>query len=194
MLKNFYHILGISRQATAEEVKRAYRRMALKYHPDTHGGDNRDGERFKEINEAYSILGDRRKRRDYDLRGTRVLGRSDPPGADSGMCARRPAGSACHAFGRMSTMAGCFSRRGSGSAMAFRVPVSKYHLERGDVVDIQLTQQEARDGAEKVVDVGSSQLRIRTQSHLSDGDFLILKNGHPSHNGTDVYLRVQLKN
>ena len=62
------------------------------------------------------------------------------------------------------------------------------------MVDIQLTQQEARDGAEKVVDVGSSQLRIRTQSHLSDGDFLIVKNGHPSHNGTDVYLRVQLKN
>ncbi len=61
-MKDYYKILGVSRDATTEEIKKAYRRLAHKYHPDK-GGDE---EKFKEINEAYQVLSDAEKRRKYD--------------------------------------------------------------------------------------------------------------------------------
>ena len=64
--RDYYSILGVSRDAAEEEIKRAYRRLALKYHPDRCSGDPESEERFKEINEAYAVLGDRDKRREYD--------------------------------------------------------------------------------------------------------------------------------
>jgi DnaJ-class molecular chaperone len=53
--KDYYKILGISKDSSAEEVKGAYRKLALKYHPDTNDGRDEAGERFKEINEAFTI-------------------------------------------------------------------------------------------------------------------------------------------
>ena len=65
-MKNYYEILGISKEATAEEIKKSYRKLSLQYHPDK----NPDGEsRFKELSEAYSILGDEEKRSKYDSGG-----------------------------------------------------------------------------------------------------------------------------
>ncbi len=56
--KDYYKILGVERKASEEEVKRAYRKLALKYHPD-HNPDNKQAEeKFKEINEAYQVLSD----------------------------------------------------------------------------------------------------------------------------------------
>ncbi|NIS73982.1 MAG: molecular chaperone DnaJ [Deltaproteobacteria bacterium] len=68
--KDFYTILGVARNASEEEIKSAFRRLALKYHPDRNPGDKDAEERFKEINEAYSVLSDLEKRRMYDLYGT----------------------------------------------------------------------------------------------------------------------------
>ncbi len=67
--KDYYSILGVSRDATLEEIKKAYRRLALKYHPDRCQGDKEAEEKFKEITEAYSVLSDPRKRAEYDVRG-----------------------------------------------------------------------------------------------------------------------------
>ena len=67
--KDYYKILGVSRDASQEEIKKAYRRLALKYHPDRHKGDKEAEERFKEINEAYAVLSDPEKRRQYDSFG-----------------------------------------------------------------------------------------------------------------------------
>jgi molecular chaperone DnaJ len=64
--KDLYRILGVSENATPEEVKKAYRLLAKKYHPDRNKGDRQAEERFKEINEAYDILGDPEKRKKYD--------------------------------------------------------------------------------------------------------------------------------
>jgi curved DNA-binding protein len=64
--KDYYHTLCVSRNASQEEIKRAFRRLALQYHPDRCQGDPESEERFKEINEAYAVLGDRDKRREYD--------------------------------------------------------------------------------------------------------------------------------
>ena len=66
--RDYYEILGIDRNATDEEIKRAFRKLAFKYHPDHNHGD-RTGERFKEVNEAYEVLSDPDKRAAYDRFG-----------------------------------------------------------------------------------------------------------------------------
>ena len=69
-MKNYYEILGISKTASADEIKKAYRNLAFKYHPDRNSGDKVAEEKFKEINEAYDVLSDEKKRADYDSFGT----------------------------------------------------------------------------------------------------------------------------
>ncbi len=70
MAKDYYSILEIDRNATTDEIKKAYRRLALKYHPDRNPGDKTCEEKFKEINEAYACLSDPEKRINYDRYGT----------------------------------------------------------------------------------------------------------------------------
>jgi len=67
--KDYYEILGVPRNATQEEIKKAYRKLALKYHPDRNPGDKEAEEKFKEAAEAYSVLGDPQKRATYDRYG-----------------------------------------------------------------------------------------------------------------------------
>lgn len=69
-MKDYYQILGVSRDATQDEIKKAFRQLALKYHPDRNLGDKEAEEKFKEINEAYSCLSDPEKRANYDRFGT----------------------------------------------------------------------------------------------------------------------------
>lgn len=65
-MKNYYEILEVSPKASAEEIKKAYRKLARKYHPDVNPGNKEAEEKFKEINEAYNILIDESKRKNYD--------------------------------------------------------------------------------------------------------------------------------
>jgi len=64
--KDYYAALGLTPEAAEEEIRKAYRRLALQWHPDRNSGDARAAERFKEISEAYAVLVDAGKRRDYD--------------------------------------------------------------------------------------------------------------------------------
>jgi molecular chaperone DnaJ len=64
--KDYYHVLGVPKNATAEEIKKAYRKLAQKHHPDANPGNAQAEERFKEISAAYDVLGDEDKRKQYD--------------------------------------------------------------------------------------------------------------------------------
>lgn len=67
--RDYYEVLGISKGAEAQEIKKAYRKLAMKYHPDRNPGDEEAEEKFKEINEAYEVLSDDTKRKTYDQFG-----------------------------------------------------------------------------------------------------------------------------
>src|SRR3954471_404073 len=67
--KDYYEALGVARAADAEEIKKAYRKLARKYHPDLNPGDKAAEERFKNVQEAYDVLSDSKKRQMYDQYG-----------------------------------------------------------------------------------------------------------------------------
>ena len=67
--RDYYDVLGVGKSADASEIKKAYRKLAMKYHPDKNPGDKEAEEKFKEINEAYEVLSDETKRRNYDQFG-----------------------------------------------------------------------------------------------------------------------------
>jgi curved DNA-binding protein CbpA len=69
MARDFYEILGVARETSAEDIRKAYRAAALKNHPDRNPGDPEAEKRFKEATEAYQVLSDSKKRRRYDLLG-----------------------------------------------------------------------------------------------------------------------------
>ena len=77
MAKDYYKTLGVSKDATQDDIKKAYRTLVKKYHPDLHPNDPACAEKFKEINEANEVLSDEKKRKNYDTFG-------DPNGAGFG--------------------------------------------------------------------------------------------------------------
>jgi len=89
--KDYYKTLGVTKGASADEIKKSYRKLARKYHPDANKGDSKSEERFKEISEAYNVLSDEKRRKEYDearslfgTGGIRMPGSAGPAGGAGG--------------------------------------------------------------------------------------------------------------
>src|SRR5205823_1900668 len=79
--KDYYAVLGVSASATQDEIKKQYRKLAAKHHPDKNAGDAKAADRFKEISEAYQVIGDAEKRKQYDqMRQLGAFGGGRPGG------------------------------------------------------------------------------------------------------------------
>ncbi len=143
MAKDYYDILGISKSASADEVKKAYRKLALKYHPDKGGGPELEV-KFKEINEAYSVLSDESKRRQYDQYGQTF--------SNAGGGGFNTAGFDFD-FQNMDSMGDIFETFfGGGGRTSKR---SKADVTRGRDVElmVEITFEEAVFGADKTIQV-----------------------------------------
>ena len=119
--KDYYKILGVDKNASQDQIKSAYRKMAKQYHPDLHPGDNAAAEKFKEVNEAYSVVGDPDKRGKYD-RGEMDMdgaGGFNPFGGGGGFSGGLPGGAnaAGHGFaGGCGYAAGFLAKAAAGYA------------------------------------------------------------------------------
>ena len=130
---DYYEILGISKTATQIEIKKAYRKLAMKYHPDKNPGDTEAEEKFKEINEAYQVLSDEEKRKIYDTYGKEGLeGRG-----------YRPSGNFQDIFDMFNEM---FGGGFGGSESEYSMP---YDLDKG--MEITLSFEEAVYGVSKEI-------------------------------------------
>jgi molecular chaperone DnaJ len=110
---DLYGVLGVGKDATQDDIKKAYRKLARKYHPDANPGDEKAEERFKEISHAHDVLSDPDKRRDYDASRT-MFGAGGRPGGAGGA----GAGGFSGGFGDFADLFGSIFRRGGGGATA----------------------------------------------------------------------------
>src|SRR5207302_1286791 len=121
---DYYKVLGVGKNASDEEIKKAYRRLARKYHPDRNSGDKQAEERFKEISQAHDVLADPEKRKEYD-RGTGPFGGfaggfGGGPGSTGGFDPGSFAGGFGDIFSNIFGGGGTASGRGGGGGRASR--------------------------------------------------------------------------
>ena len=136
--RDYYEVLGVSKTASEDEIKSAYRQMAKKYHPDLHPDDKEAEAKFKEVNEAYAVLSDAEKRRQYDQFGHAAF---DPAQGGTGF-----SGDFGDIFGGFGDIFSSFFGGGTSSRRS-NGPV------RGDdeIVRVTLTFEEAVNGCKKDV-------------------------------------------
>jgi molecular chaperone DnaJ len=147
--KDYYDLLGVSRSASPEDIKKAYRTMAKKYHPDTNPNNKESEEKFKEINEAYEVLSDPQKRTAYDQFGHAGVGSGGAPGY--GGSGSRPQG-----FGDTADFEDIFGDVFSnffGGAPGGRGGRPRSQAQEGDDLryDLNLTFEEAAFGVTKEI-------------------------------------------
>ena len=170
-------MLGLNRNASDDEIKRAYRKLALKYHPDHHPDDPESEEIFKEIGEAYAVLSDLKKRKEYDQFGhtgfKRRYAREDVFRDSNFEALFREFGSEFEKFILHKSFCGkrgrgCGRRRAKFTHMGFFGQYTNdpfYRKEVDQIYEIPLTALEAFYGTQKeiIVDAGISQRRYSIQ-------------------------------
>lgn len=145
--RDYYEILGVDRGASAEEIKRAYRKLAVKYHPDKNPGDSEAEERFKELGEAYDVLMDPDKRAAYDRYGHAAFSQGGFGGGGGGGF-HDPFDLFREVFGGGGGSGGIFDHFFGGQQ-------GSDGRQRGSDLryDIQITLEEAAEGVEKEIEI-----------------------------------------
>jgi len=221
MAKDYYQTLGVPRNASDEEIKKAYRRLAMQYHPDRNPGKEKwANDKFKEINEAYGVLGDPQKRRQYDQFGTvgnigDIFG--SPFTRTTFQDMMKDFGGAGLGFDFLDDIFGDFLR-GRGTSFSFRNfarrggrsfqvwPGEEINLEeifgrpqrpqRQDVrYELKISQKEALQGTKKILSRRSKRLEVNIPAGVKTGSLVKLSNARRITDGLpgDILIKVIVK-
>ena len=208
--RDYYEILGVDKKAGQDEIKKAYRKLAKKYHPDAHPGDKGLEEKFKEANEAYQVLGDAEKRKKYDQFGQSQQFSNgsdfDPSQYGFGNNDRyqhTAAGSDFSDFFNMFFGGSSFNSEdlfGRGRARTGRTVHNSQMKGEDSEAAINITVQEGFNGAEKRISLrtssGDRTISFKVPSGIRSGEKIKLTGqGNPGLNGGkngDLYLMVEI--
>ncbi len=209
--KDYYKILGVDKNATEAEIKKAYRKLANKYHPDKNKNNNDAEEKFKEINEAYEVLKDKEKRSKYDRLGSQYnryrQGGGDPNGFDwSQWYSQQNRGGS--SYGRSQDFGDMFSGGGGGLSDFFEKifgggfgGAQRRHAAAQKGQDIQanyeISLEEAFHGGKQTFEINHNKIQINLKPGIKDKQKLKLSGkGYPSPNGGpngDLILVIKIK-
>ncbi len=199
--KDYYKILGVAKSASQADIKKAYRALAKKYHPDKTKGDKAAEEQFKDISEAYEVLGDEEKRKQYDQLGANWRQfQQDGGGFGGGQYRRQPGGGFSGEFGGdvfgsdFSEFFQQFFGGGGGFGGGQRTGRSRTQKGQDYQVEMEITLQEAYHGTSRLLNVNNQQLRITTKPGVAHGQTLRIKGkGGPAVGGGesgDLFINV----
>ncbi len=202
--KDYYRILGIERSSSADDVRKAYRKLAMQYHPDRNQGNKQAEEKFKEINEAYQVLSDPQKRSRYDQLGSAYSNWqqrggtpndfdwsqwfSGQPGAQAGGT-RVEYGDLNDLFGQdifsefFRSIFGGMGGRTQASARSRQAPAYQQ--------PITITLEEAYHGTTRALQSDDRRLQVRIPAGVKTGSKVRVAGGGPE--GIDLYLIVDVE-
>jgi curved DNA-binding protein len=199
--KDYYKILGVDKKASQEEIKKAYRKLAVKYHPDKNQGNKAAEEKFKEISEAHEVLGDPEKRKQYDNLGTnwRQFQHAGFEGApNEGGRYYQTQGDASDFFGGGSGFSDFFESFFGGRRAGRGSPFDRFDFEApaSDLSgEVPISLHEAYHGTERVIDLNGEKIKVKIKPGAYDGLKLKVKGkGQKGAAGKagDLYLTIRI--
>ena len=194
--RDYYEVLGVPKNASDDEIKKAYRKLAIKYHPDKNPGDKEAEEKFKEISEAHDVLSDKQKRARYDQFGHAGVGGNGNPFGGGG---------AGNPFGNFNGQSFNFDFGGAGGfediiSNLFGFGGGARRPRRGDdyQTNVTLTFEEAIFGTTKDIDINGENIKLKIPAGIDDGMSIRLRGkGGPAPEGGsepgDLYVRIRVK-
>jgi len=203
--KDYYKILGVAKTASQAEIKKAYRALAKKYHPDKNKGDKTAEEKFKDVSEAYEVLGDEEKRKQYDQLGSNWRQYQNAGGGFGGRQQQYGGQGGFGGFdsdmfgGGFSDFFQQFFGGGGGGSFGQQGGRRGHGPSKGQdyEAEMEITLQEAYQGTSRLINLHNQQLRITTKPGVADGQVLRIKGkGAPAAAGGtpgDLYIKVFVK-
>jgi curved DNA-binding protein len=211
--KDYYKILGVDKNASDDEIKKAFRKLANKYHPDKNKGSKSTEDKFKEINEAYEVLKDKEKRAKYDNLGSQYnryrQSGGNPNGFDwSNWYASQNRGHGSQNFGGQGDFGDIFSGGGSGLSDFFEKIFGggfsgggRRHSAPAKGQDVQanfeITLEDAFRGGKQAFEFNGQKIQINLKPGIQDNTKLKLAGkGYPGPNGGpngDLILVIKIK-
>ncbi len=194
--QDYYSVLGVDKKATQEQIKKAYRKLAVKYHPDKTAGDKKAEDKFKQINEANDVLSDPEKRKKYDALGENWKYYDQMQAQNGGNPGR-------HGQGRsQSFRPEDFAQGGGGFSDFFEEffggggRSNRAHAGNDTRASFEISLQEAFHGVTKTISLNGQPLNLKLKPGIADGQTLRLKGrGGPGVNGGpagDLLLTIQI--
>ena len=195
--KDYYKALGVERKASADDIRKAYRKLAMQYHPDKNPGDKKAEDKFKEINEAYQVLSDEQKRARYDQLGSAYsnfrTGGGRPGDFQWDDWFQQQQGTQQRGYGNAEDpfAGGGFSdffRTIFGEAV--RSSARNQAAEQGYQQEVEITFQEAYSGTMRQLQTNGRKLQVRIPAGVKTGSKVRVAGAGPD--GLDLYLLVNI--